>query len=83
MVQMCYISLDPCIVSLLPAGGMPSMGQLLIDNEKSARKLDKVRQRRDHYARLYFKTLSELEETKWKLSQAVNTIQDMQNRGME
>lgn len=61
---------------------MPSMGQLLIENEKSSRKLAKVRQRRDHYARLYFKTLSELEETKWKLTQAMNTIRDLQTRGL-
>lgn len=58
------------------------MGQLLMDNEKASRKIVKVRQRRDHYARLYFKTLSDLEETKWKLSQAVNTIKELQTRGV-
>ena len=54
-----------------------------MENEKSSRKLEKVRQRRDHYARLYFKTLSELEETKWKLTQAMNTIKELQTRGLQ
>jgi hypothetical protein len=62
---------------------MSSVGQLLLDNEKAVRKLSKVRQRRDHYARLYFQTLSQLEETRWKLSQAMNTIRELKEHGNE
>ncbi len=61
---------------------MSGMGQLLLDNERAARKLHRVRQRRDHYARLYFQTLSQLEETKWKLEHAVHTIRDLKAQGM-
>lgn len=61
--------------------GVSSLGQMLLDNERMARKLNKVRQRRDHYARLYFQTLSELEDTKWKLSQAMTTIKDLKAQG--
>lgn len=49
----------------------------MLENERTARKLSKVCQRRDHYARLYFKTLSELEETKLKLMQAMHTIKGL------
>lgn len=60
-----------------------SMGQLLLDNERAMRKLSKVRLRRDHYARLYFQTLSQLEETKWKLSRAMNTIRELKTQGID
>lgn len=59
------------------------MGQLLLDNERAMRKLSKVRMRRDHYARLYFQTLSQLEETKWKLSRAMNTIRELKTQGID
>lgn len=62
---------------------MSSVGQLLLENERVQRKLNKVRQRRDHYARLYFNTLSELEETKWKLNQATKTIKELKTHGKE
>lgn len=61
---------------------MSSVGQLLLDNERAVRKLGKVRQRRDHYARLYFQTLSALEETKWKLTRAMNTIRDLKAQAL-
>lgn len=60
---------------------MSSMAQLLEDNDRVAHKLNKVRLRRDHYARLYFQTLSELDQTKWKLGRATETIRELNKQG--
>ena len=60
--------------------GLPKVSQLLIENEKVQRKLRKVQQRRDHYAKLYYKTLAELDETKWELSLAKSKIKDLQEK---
>ena len=68
--------------AFLSPASMSSVGQLMLENERTTRKLSKVRQRRDHYARLYFNTLSELEETKWKLNQAMKTIKDLKTQGL-
>ncbi len=46
-------------------------------------KLTKVKQRRDHYARLYYRTLAQLDETKWELATAKHTIHELQNSTSE
>ena len=61
--------------------GVPSLDQLLFENEKNRRKLRKVQQRRDHYAKLYFETLSELDDTKCKLERATNAIRKLKSQG--
>ena len=58
---------------------MPSVGQLLFENERVTRKLRKVQQRRDYYAKLYHDTLSELDNTKWQLASAMNTIKELRS----
>lgn len=57
------------------------MGQLLLENEKTKRKLRKVQQRRDHYAKLYFQTLAELDRARTELDRAMNTIKVLRCRG--
>lgn len=56
--------------------GLPEVSHILIENEKIHRKLRKVQQRRDHYAKLYYKTLAQLDETKWELSRANSKIKE-------
>lgn len=75
---------DPQLMNViisLPTDNMTSMAQLFEDNERVAHKLNKVRLRRDHYARLYFQTLSELDEMKWKLGRAIDTIRELKKQG--
>ena len=60
---------------------MASMAQLFEENERMAHKLNKVRLRRDHYARLYYQALSELDEIKWKLGHATETIRELKKQG--
>jgi cytochrome c-type biogenesis protein CcmH/NrfG len=45
--------------------------------DKLVLKLQRAYQRRDHYAQLYYKTLSELEEMKWQLNIANKKIQEL------
>lgn len=52
--------------------------EVLLENEKVRKKLRKVQQRRDHYAKLYLQTMRELEETKWELAKAMNVIRELQ-----
>lgn len=49
--------------------------------EKLRQKLQRAYLRRDHYAQLYYQTKSELEETKWQLSVALNKIKQLQSHG--
>ena len=53
-----------------------------MDNEKLHRKLHKTQQRRDHYAKLYYRTLAELDETKWELSMAKEKIRELKSQGI-
>ena len=57
--------------------------QLLLDGQKTKRKLQKVQQRRDHYARLYYQALMELDMTKLELSRARQEISELKNHGMK
>ena len=63
------------------ADGMSGVGQLLLENEKTKRKLRKVQQRRDHYAKLYFQTLAQLEQVRAELAQATNAVKELRGRG--
>ena len=68
-------------MSRLYAGGTSDVSRLVMEREKLHRKLAKVQQRRDHYARLYYRALTELEETKLELSQAKHKIRQLQHTG--
>ena len=79
-----FIFLGPCGVDVFVCvhiDGMSGVGQLLLENEKTKRKLRKVQQRRDYYARQYFQTLSQLEQVRAELAHAVNTIRELTGRG--
>ncbi len=51
---------------------------LLLERDKLQHKLKKVQTRRDHYARLYYRTLAELSDTKWELIRAKHEIEQLQ-----
>ena len=51
--------------------------------DKLRQKLQRAYLRRDHYAQLYYQTKSELEETKWQLSIALNKIKQMQSQSKQ
>lgn len=57
-------------------------GHLVMENEKLRRKLHKTQQRRDHYAKLYYRTLAELDETKWALTMAKEKIREFKSQGI-
>lgn len=59
------------------------MEQLLLEGQKTKRKLAKVQQRRDHYARLYYQALMELDMTKLELSRAHQEITELKGQGRE
>ena len=63
------------------AEGLTEMAHLVIENEKLRRKLKKAHHRRDHYARLYYRVLAELDETKWELSVARGKIRELKSQG--
>ena len=56
--------------------------QQLLEEEKMKRKLQKVQQRRDHYARLYYQAIVELDATRLALSRAMTQITELQAQGM-
>lgn len=49
--------------------------------EKLSQKLQRAYKRRDHYAQLYYRTMAELEDTKWELNVAKNKIKELQSQG--
>ena len=55
--------------------------QLLQEGEKTKRRLQKLQQRRDHYARLYYQALLELDATRLELSRAKQEIGDLRAQG--
>lgn len=55
--------------------------QVLLEGRKTKRKLQKVQQRRDHYARLYYQALMELDMTKLELSRAHQEISELKGQG--
>lgn len=57
------------------------MERLLLEGQKTKRKLQKVQQRRDHYARLYYQALMELDMTKLELSRAHQEISELKGQG--
>ncbi len=58
------------------------MAHLVMENEKLRRKVKKAQQRRDHYARLYYRALAQFDETKWELTSARNKIQELKALGV-
>lgn len=56
---------------------LSEMAQLVMQNEKLRCKLKKVQQRRDHYARLYYRSVSDADETKWELAIARGRIREL------
>ena len=56
-----------------------SLGGSPIDMDKLKQKLQRAYLRRDHYAQLYYETKSELEDTRWQLSIALNKIKQLQS----
>ncbi len=58
------------------------MAHLVMENEKLRRKVKKAQQRRDHYARLYYRILTQFDETKWELTVARNKIQELKAQGV-
>ena len=58
------------------------MAYLITENEKLRHKLKKVQQRRDHYARLYYRIASETDETKWELAIAKGKIRELKAQGV-
>ena len=57
--------------------------ELLLQGEKLKRKLQKVQQRRDHYARLYYQAIVELDATRVALSRAMSQVTELQTQGKE
>ena len=47
--------------------------------DKLKQKLQRAYLRRDHYAQLYYETKTELEDTRWQLSVALNKIKQLQS----
>ena len=60
---------------------MTEMAHLVMENEKLRRKVKKAQQRRDHYARLYYRVLAELDETKWEVTMSRNKIRELKSQG--
>ena len=58
------------------------MAYLITENEKLRHKLKKVQQRRDHYARLYYRIVSDADETKWELAIAKGKIRELKAQGV-
>ena len=76
-----FVSRLPSLPSSLSPSLPTEMAQLMMQNEKLHRKVKKAQQRRDHYASLYYRTLAELDETKWELTMARNKIKEMRVQG--
>lgn len=57
------------------------MEHLLLEGQKTKRKLQKVQQRRDHYARLYYQALMELDMMKLELNRAHKEISELKGQG--
>ena len=68
--------------SLPPPENLSEMAYLITENEKLRHKLKKVQQRRDHYARLYYRIASETDETKWELAIAKGKIRELKAQGV-
>ena len=51
--------------------------KLSTENLKLRQKLDEVAARRDHYARLYYEALAELESYKHRIDLVVNDLEDL------
>ena len=47
--------------------------------EKLRQKLKRAYMRRDHYAQLYYRVTSELDETRWELEHARNKIHQLRS----
>lgn len=80
-----YIGRSTCIVHSIYSFiacknlvGTPNELMLIAERDKLQRKLNKVQQRRDHYARLYYRTLAQLDDAKLELVQAKHKIQKFQ-----
>lgn len=56
---------------------------LLLEGQKAKRKLQKVLQRRDHYARLYYQAILELDATQLELSRARLEINELRAQGIQ
>ena len=56
--------------------------QLIQEGEKTKRRLQKLQQRRDHYARLYYQALLELDATRLELTRAKQEITDLRTQGI-
>ena len=56
------------------------MAQLVMENESLRRKHKKVQQRRDHYARLYYRCQAELDKKRWELHSAKGQIRDLRDQ---
>ena len=58
-----------------------SVTTCMAELEKLSHKLQRAYKRRDHYAQLYYRTMAELEDTKWELDVAKNKIKELQSQG--
>ncbi len=74
-----YVHCSVCVYVCVADG----LGRLVVERDKVQQKLAKVKHRRDHYARLYYRTLAQLDETKWELATAKHTIHQLQHSTSE
>ena len=56
--------------------------KLILEGEKTKRKLQKLQQRRDHYARLYYQAIMELDMSRLALERARAEINDLRTQGI-
>lgn len=56
--------------------------KLILEGEKTKRKLQKLQQRRDHYARLYYQAIMELDMSRLALERARAELSDLRTQGI-
>ena len=76
------LNAEYCLLTCLLTAAGEVVEQMMMEGEKTKRKLQKVQQRRDHYARLYYQTIMELDVTRLALDRARKEISDLQTQGI-